>query len=72
MGDLHIKLPVLVNPINASPEAHERFKIFPNNPATLLFGILFVCIITLGVEIHAGSIHAIQEAVPIFRITFPH
>ena len=69
---LHIKLPVLVNPINASPEAHERFKIFPNNPATLLFGILFVCIITLGAEIHAGTTHATQEGVPVLCITFPH
>lgn len=69
---LHIKLPVLVNPINASPEAHERFKIFPNNPATLLFGILFACIAIFGIDIHVGIVHTIQEAVPVSRITFPH
>ena len=34
--------------------------------------MLFVCIVTLGVEIHTGTTHAIQESVPVSRITFPH
>jgi hypothetical protein len=69
---LHSNSPVCLNPTSTSSQAHERFKIFPNNPATLLFGILFVCIITLGTEIHAGTTHATQEAVPVLCITFPH
>lgn len=69
---LHSNSPVCLNPTSTSSQAHERFKIFPNNPATLLFGILFACIAIFGTDIHVGAIHAIQEAVPVFRITFPH